>query len=159
MDKGELIEQAKKMEQESTYSAVAHFIMYKIWNNFRFFIGIPAIILNVVWLILMIPNFNLDIYILGITELLLVAFLVFYDIDLKKDRYSKTWKRYYSIKLKIHNLTQHSKGEIDKEMFQKIRFEFEELNNNAPKVWKYVDKISKTSKIDTSKGKTTGKNK
>lgn len=159
MDKGELIQQAKKMEQESTYSAVAHFIMYKIWNNFRFFIGIPAIVFNVIWLILMIPNYTPVIYILGIAELLLVAFLVFFNTDLKKDRYSKTWKRYYSIRLKIHNLTQHSKGEIDKEMFQKIRFEFEELNNNAPKVWKYVDKISKTSKIDTSKGKTVGKDK
>lgn len=162
MDKEELIQQAKKMEQESTYSAVAHFIMYKIWNNFRFFIGIPAIIFNVVWLILMIPNYTPVIYILGIAELLLVSFLVFFNTDLKKDRYSKTWKQYYSIKLKIHRYTQPYKGELDKEkldMFQKIRLEYEKLNDNAPKVWKYVDKISKTSQIDNSKRKTKGNKK
>jgi len=162
MNKGELIQQAKKIEQESTYSAVAHYIMYRIWNNFHFFVGIPAIIFNVVWLILMIPNYTPVIYILGITELLLVSLLVFYNIESKKDSHGKIWKQYYSIKLKIHRYTQPYKGELDKEkldMFQKIRLEFEELNNNAPKVWKYVDKISKTSQIDNSKRKTKGNKK
>ena len=145
--KENMIREAKRIEEDSLYSAKGHFIAANFWANFHLWIGVPTAILAAISgasALSQFDNHNVIAGILAIIVTALVAVTTFLNPNEKANVHLNSGNRYNSLRNKARMFREidfhilKSEKELNKYLKELARLR-DELNQNSPRIprWAY----------------------
>jgi len=147
MIKENLIKEARRIEEDSLYSATGHFVAANFWTNFHLWIGVPTSILAAVAggsALSQFDNHNIIAGILAIVVTALTAVTTFLNPNEKANSHRNAGNKYNSLRNKarifceIDSCREDSDQEITKQL-KELAKRRDELNQNSPQIpgWAY----------------------
>ncbi len=145
--KENIIKEAKRVEEDSMYSAKGHFVAANFWTNFHLWIGIPTAILAAIAgasALSQFDNHNIIAGILAIIVTALTAVTTFLNPNEKANSHRNAGNKYNSLRNKarifceIDCCREDSDQEFAKQL-KELAKQRNELNQNNPQIprWAY----------------------
>lgn len=145
--KEKVIKEAKRVEEDSLYSAKGHFIAASFWTNFRLWIGVPTAILSAIAgasALSQFDNHNVIAGILAITVTALTAVTTFLNPNEKANAHQSAGNKYNSLRNKarifceIDSCGENANQELIKRA-KELTKQRDELNQKSPQIprWAY----------------------
>lgn len=145
--KEKIIKEAKRVEEDSLYSAKGHFAVANFWTNVHFGIGVPSAILAGIAGALALSQFehhHIIVGILAITVATLTAVTTFLNLNEKANSHQNAGNKYNSLRnkarvfFKIDCYRENSNEELTKRLNELVK-QRDELNQNSPQIprWAY----------------------
>lgn len=145
--KEKVIKEAKRVEEDSLYSAKGHFVAANFWTNFRLWIGVPTAILSAIAgasALSQFDNHNVIAGILAITVTALTAVTTFLNPNEKANSHQSAGNKYNSLRNKariffeIDSCGESANQELIKRA-KELTKKRDELNQNSPQIprWAY----------------------
>lgn len=147
MVKENLIKEARRIEEDSLYSAKGHFVAANFWTNFHLWIGVPTAILAAIAgasALSQFDNHNIIAGILAIIVTALTAVTTFLNPNEKANSHRNAGNKYNSLRNKarifceIDSYGEDSEQEITKQL-KELAKQRDELNQNSSQIprWAY----------------------
>jgi len=147
MIKENLIKEARRVEEDSLYSAKGHFVAANFWTNFHLWIGVPTAILAAIAGASALSHFddhNVLAGILAIIVTALTAVTTFLNPNEKAASHRNAGNKYNSLRNRarifgeIDSCGEDSDQEITKQL-KELAKQRDELNQDSPQIprWAY----------------------
>ncbi len=149
--KEKIIKEAKRVEEDSLYSAKGHFIAAHFWTNFHLWIGVPTAILAAIAgasALSQFDNHNIIAGILAIIVTALTAVTTFLNPNEKANSHRNAGNKYNSLRNKarifyeIDSYREDSDQEATKQL-KELAKQRDELTHNSPQIPKWAYKKAK----------------
>lgn len=148
MIKENLVKEARRIEEDSLYSAKGHFVAANFWTNFHLWIGVPTAILAALAgasALSQFDNQNIIAGILAIIVTALTAVTTFLNPNEKVNSHRNAGNKYNSLRNKARIFCEiDSSGEnSDQELIRQLKElakRRDELNQNSPQIPRWVYK-------------------
>ena len=143
-----IIKEAKRIEEDSLYSAKGHFVAANFWTNFHLWIGVPTAIVSAiagVSALSQFDNHNIIAGTLAIIVAALVAVTTFLNPNEKADSHRNVGNTYNSLRNKarifceIDSCRENSDQEIIRHL-KELAKQRDELNQNSPQIPRWAFK-------------------
>jgi len=145
--KEKIIKEAKRVEEDSLYSAKGHFVAGNFWTNFHLWIGVPTAILAAIagaFALSQFNNHNIIAGILAIVVTALTAVTTFLNPNEKAHSHRNAGNNYNSLRnrtrifCEIDCCGEDSDQELTKQL-KELAKQRDELNQNSPQIpiWAY----------------------
>jgi len=145
--KEKIIKEAKRVEEDSLYSAKGHFVAGNFWTNFHLWIGVPNAILAAIAgasALSQFDNHNIIAGILAIIVTALTAVTTFLNPNEKANSHQKAGNNYNSLRniarifCEIDCCREDSDQELTRQL-KELAKQRDELNQNSPQIprWAY----------------------
>jgi len=145
--KENILKEARRVEEDSLYSAKGHFVAANFWMNFHFWIGVPTVILAAIAGASALSKFdNHEVVAAGLSIIVaaLTAVMTFLNPNEKSNSYLNTGNKYNSLRNRVRIFCEiDSCTDLsDQELSQRLKVLAEhrdELNRDCPQVptWAY----------------------
>lgn len=145
--KNKMINEAKRIEEDSLYSAKGHFVAANFWTNFHLWIGVPTAILAAiagVSALSQFDNHNIIAGILAIVVTALTAVTTFLNPNEKANSHRNAGNKYISLRNKARIFCEIAccEEDSDQELAKQLKAlakQRDELNQDSPLIptWAY----------------------
>jgi hypothetical protein len=152
MTKENLIKEARRIEEDSLYSAKGHFVAAIFWTNFHLWIGVPTAILAAIAgasALSQFDNHNIVAGILAIIVTALTAITTFLNPNEKANSHLNAGNKYNSLRNKARIFCEidscgenNSIQELTKQL-KELAKQRNELNQNSPQIPRWAFKRAK----------------
>ena len=146
--KERVIKEARRIEEDSLYSAKGQFVAANFWTNFHLWIGVPTAILAAIAAASALSQFNNHNILAGILAILvtaLTAVTTFLNPNEKANSHQNAGNKYNSLRNKarifceIDSYGVDSYQEITKQL-KELAEQRDELNQNSPQIFRWAYK-------------------
>lgn len=145
--KEKIMKEARRVEEDSLYSAKGHFIAASFWSNFHLWMGVPTAVLAVIAgasAFLEFASHNIVAGILAIIVTALATVTIFLNPNEKANSHQNAGNRYNSLRNKsrifcdIYCYGENPDQELVKVLEELVKHR-DELNQNSPQIprWAY----------------------
>ena len=149
--KEKLIKEARRIEEDSLYSAKGHFAAANFWTNFHLLIGVPTAILAAIASASALSQFNNHNIIAGVLAILvtaLTAITTFLNPNKKANSHQNAGNKYNSLRNKARIFCEIDccgEDSIQKltERLKELAKNRDELNKNSPQIPRWAYKKAK----------------
>ncbi len=140
--KENMIKEARRIEEDSLYSAKGHFVAANFWTNFHLWIGVPTAILAAIAgasALSQFDNHNIIAGILAIVVTALTAVTTFLNPNEKANSHRNAGNKYNSLRNKarifceIDSCGEDSDQELTKQL-KELAKQRDGLNQNSPQI-------------------------
>lgn len=140
--KNKIINEAKRIEEDSLYSSKGHFVTADFWTNFHLWIGVPTAILSAIAgasALSQFDNHNIIAGILAIVVTALTAVTTFLNPNEKANSHRNAGNKYNSLrnKARIFREIDCCGGDSDQELttqLKELAKQRDELNQSSPQI-------------------------
>jgi hypothetical protein len=144
----ESIKEAKRIEEDSLYSAKGHFVTADFWTNFHLWIGVPTVILAAIAgasALSQFDNHNIIAGILAIIVAALTAVTTFLNPNEKANSHRNAGNKYNSLrnKARIFHEVDCCGEDLDQELtiqLKELAKQRDELNQSSPQISRWAFK-------------------
>ena len=161
-----IIEEAKRIEHDTLYSAKGHYEASQYWTKFHLIIGIPTAVLSALAGASALAQFDNHSIIAGFLAIAVAAFtavVTFLNPNEKATSHQNVGNKYNALRNKVHVFCNidASVEDSDQELIQQLKElarQRDELNQDSPPIsnWAYK-KAQKVMKDKTIKNQTDSK--